>query len=137
MAKLTRDDVRMELRGYIRPADPLWSQCMDLPPRKALTMVLTLAKEALDMREHVKHFTDVDHPFGQRLNDMTPPVALLYLIHRTRYYDSSENITPGHQNSVAKSPVATQLGDKSERLASVIFDSDELFSMSMLPDQPS
>jgi hypothetical protein len=47
-------------------------------------MVLALAKEALDIQVKFKQFTDDDHPLGQRLAAMTPPLTLLFLVHLTK-----------------------------------------------------
>lgn len=135
MTDLAEEELRMELRGFVRRGDPLWSRCLDMRPRKALAMVLGLAKDALEIEDRFKQFKDDDHPLGKRLRAMTPGEALLYLLLWSKDCGLSTSTESGLQNLPTKSAVAVQLSDKSGGLAAVHFDADEMDATSALPGQ--
>jgi hypothetical protein len=144
MAAMTSDDQRLELRGFVGPGDPLWSRCKDMPPRKALTMVLKLAHEAMDIEERLKKFTEEDHPLGKRLRAMTPAEALLYLILWTNdraELPRTETAALPPRNLTASTPrpqITVPVVDKPRALAAMQFDPDEMEAMGTMPEpQPN
>ena len=111
---------------------------MDLPPRKALVAVLGLAKEALDIQTQFKQFIDSDHPYGQQLRCMTPPVALAYLLRLTKNRSvlTGTEAKPSIPAVPASSPTpkaSTRSSRQSRALTMMHFEDDEIVALSTLP----